>query len=156
MEREQEEFSIEILRNRSLSRSGRALALILMGSTTLSVGMVITVLYGAWPVLPYAGFEILVLWLGFRWIAGHDGDYERITVHGTELRHELFVRAKLKKRSWNRHWCTLLCKTRGCRVELTVRSHGKESRVGQMMLDEDRAKLAVALRGLVNIKNSSF
>lgn len=156
MLREPEEFSVEVLRNRSLSQSGRKLALLLLGGTTLSVGMGITLLFGAWPVLPYAGLEILVMYLGFRWIAGHDGDYERIKVYGTELRHELFVRAKLKQRSWNTHWCTLLCKTRGCRVELAVRSHGEESRVGQMMMDEDRARLAVALQGWVKVKNSSF
>jgi len=156
MQREPEEFSIEVLRNHSLSRSGRKLALVLMGGTTLSVGMGITLIFGAWPVLPYAGLEILVIWLGFRWIAGHDGDYERITVHGTELRHELFVRTQLKQRSWNTHWCTLMCRTRGCRVELAVRSHGRESKVGQMMMDEDRANLAAALQGLVKVQNSNF
>jgi uncharacterized membrane protein len=156
MQREPEEFSIEILRNRSLSLIGRKLSLILIGGTTLSVSLGITLIFGAWPVLPYAGLEILVLLLGFRWLAWHDGDYERITVHGTELRHELFIRAKLNQRSWNTHWCTLLCRTRGCRVELAVRSHGAEFRVGQMMMDEDRAKLAVALHGLVKVQNSSF
>jgi uncharacterized membrane protein len=153
---EPEEFAHEVVRNCSLSRSGRTLALAVMGSTTLSIGLGISIYYGAWPVLPYAGLELLVLWLGFRWIAGHDGDYERITVRGEELRHEVQVRQQVQRRSWNRRWSTLMCRTRGSRVELRVRSHGHEAEIGRMMLDEDRTRLADALRGLVRVQKITF
>ena len=156
MHSEPEEFTHEVVRTCSLSPSGRTLALALMGGTTLSVGLGISLYYGAWPVLPYAGLELLVLWLGFRWIAGHDGDFERITVHGSELRHELQIRRSLRTRSWNRHWSTLLMQQRGCRVELRVRSHGRESEIGRMMLDEDRARLAEGIRGLVRVQKITF
>lgn len=156
MHSEPEEFTQEVVRTCSLSPSGRALALVVMGGTTLSVGLGISLYYGAWPVLPYAGLELLVLWLGFRWIAGHDGDYERITVRGSELRHELRTRRCLRTRSWNRHWSTLLWQTRGCRVDLRVRSHGRESEIGRMMLDEDRVRLAEGLRGLVRVQKITF
>ena len=128
----------------------------MIGGTTLSVGLGITVLYGAWPVLPYAGLEMLVLWLGFRWIAGHDNDFERITVSGSELRYEWQVRQQSDSRSWNRHWSTLLCRTRGSRVELRVRSHGHESVIGRMMMDEDRIKLAESLRALLRVQKITF
>jgi uncharacterized membrane protein len=156
MESEPEEFTCEVVRKCSLSPSGRTLALALMGGTTLSVGLGISLYYGAWPVLPYAGLELLVLCLGFRWIAGHDGDYERITVRGTELRQELQIRRRVSTRCWNRHWSTLLCRTRGCRVELSVRSHGREVAIGRMMLDEDRSRLAERLRSLVRVQKATF
>jgi uncharacterized membrane protein len=150
------EFAHEVFRNCSLSPRGRTLALAVMGGTTLTVGLGISLCYGAWPVLPYAGLELMVLWLGFRWIAGHDGDYEKITVCGSELRHEVQVRRQVRRRRWNRQWSTLLCRTRGCRVELRVRSHGEESEIGRMMLDDDRGRLADALGGLMRVKKITF
>ncbi|MDE3010401.1 MAG: DUF2244 domain-containing protein [Pseudomonadota bacterium] len=139
-----------------MSPSQRTLALVLMGGTTMSVGLGICLFYGAWPVLPYAGLELVVLCLGFRWIAGHDGDYERITVSGGELRHEVQVRRRVTTRRWNTHWSTLLWRTRGCRVELRIRSHGREAEIGRMMLDEDRNRLAEHLRGLLRVQKTTF
>ena len=146
------EFLHEVVRNRSLGTTGRRVALLVMGGTTLGVGGLVTAVTGAWPVLPFAGLELLVLWLGFRWIAGHDGDYERIVVTGGELVHEVRIRENIRQRRWNCHWSTLLCRTRGCRVELHVRSHGREAVIGQMMMDEDRTWLAESLRGLVRVQ----
>jgi len=152
MDSEPIEFTHEVVRKSSLSQSGRTLALALMGGTTLSLGLGISIFYGAWPVLPYAGLEILVLWLGFRWIAGHDGDYERISVTGSELRQETQIRKQVKRRMWNRHWSVVLWRIRGCRVELRVRSHGREVEIGRMMMDEDRSRLAERLRVLVRVQ----
>ena len=142
----------EVLRNRSLSRTGQRLALLVVGGSTVLVGLAITLLYGAWPVLPFAGLEWLGLWWAFRWLAGHDRDYERIVVDGSELQHELRVRSRVWQRTWNRHWCTVVCRTRGSRVELRVRSHGRETVIGRMMMDEDRTRLALALRGLLRVE----
>lgn len=157
MNSEPEEFTHEVVRKCSLSQSGRTLALAFMGGTTLSVGLGISMAYGAWPVLPYAGLELLVLWLGFRWIAGHDGDYERISVVGSELRYETQIRRRVSRRCWNRHWITLMHRSRGCRVELRVRSHGRESpEIGRMMMDEDRTRLVERMRGLVRVQKITF
>ncbi len=148
----QPEFVHEVLRNRSLSRLGQRLALLIVGGTTVGVGLAITLLYGAWPVLPFAGLEWLGLWWAFRWLSGHDLDYERIVIDGSELQHELRIRSRLWQRSWNRHWCTVVCSTRRSRVELRVRSHGREAVIGRMMMDEDKARLAEELRALLRVE----
>jgi len=146
------EFVHEVLRNRSLSRFGQRLALLIVGGTTAGVGLAITLLYGAWPVLPFAGLEWLGLWWAFRWLSGHDQDFERIVVDGAELQHEVRIRSQVWRRSWNRHWCTVVCRTRRSRVELRVRSHGREAVIGRMMMDEDKARLAQELRGLLRVE----
>ena len=156
MDSEPEEFTHEVVRKSSLSQSGRTLALALMGGTTLSLGLGISIYYGAWPVLPYSGLEIFVLWFGFRWIAGHDGDYERITVTRTELLHETQIRQRVRRRRWNLQWSVLLWRVRGCRVELKIRSHGREVEIGRMMMDEDRSRLAERLRGLLRVQKIIF
>lgn len=146
------EFLHEVVRKNSLSRSGQRLALGLMGGMTLTVGVSITLLCGAWPVLPFAGLEIVALWFAFRWLAGHDGDYERITVRGSALQHETCVRQRIRRQQWNRHWSTLMHRSSGCRVDLHIRSHGREAEIGRMMMDEDRTALADALRTLLRVQ----
>jgi len=63
--------------NCSLSRSGKILVLISF-FMILSIPAVIFTVMGAWPILPFAVLEMLVVLLAFYQISCHEHDYERI------------------------------------------------------------------------------
>ena len=67
--------------NRSLSPTGRWLwfGLIALATFLLAAG---AAAIGAWMVLPFAGAEVLLVWLAFHVIGGHDGDYEVLRLLG--------------------------------------------------------------------------
>lgn len=66
-------------RNCALSPSRLALAVGLIGLVSLVVALVCAY-FGAWPVVPFAGLEIVALVVAFVVYGRHAGDYERIVV----------------------------------------------------------------------------
>lgn len=102
---------------------------------------------GAWPVLPFAGLEILALWLAFLHLARHADDEERIEIDATRL---LICRrsgGRSEVSEFSRHWVSLRVESDGdggCRV--FVRAHGREAELGRTASVAQRRRLARELR----------
>lgn len=123
--------------NRSLSSRGRLLWFGLIATTTLLFA-VAAALMGAWMVLPFAGGEVLLVWLAFKWIARGDGDYETLNVASHEFDWERCERGRVSALRGNRVWAKLVSRSSGGRVDLQLVYAGKSVAIAKFMSDEQR------------------
>ena len=63
--------------NRSLGKFGRALWICLF-AVNASLLAVVSIAIGAWPVVPFAGLEVLLVALAFWAVSRHDDDFEQL------------------------------------------------------------------------------
>jgi len=131
-------------RNNSLSSSGRLLAFGFILAVSLGIAAGFSLILGAWPILPFAGLEMAVLYLAFRYMDCHAADYERITIRGSEVAIEVHEGKHLTHLELNRHWAQIVCEADGSR--LALRSHGREIEVGRHLCVEQRLDMARELR----------
>src|SRR5215813_11695506 len=100
-------FSLVARRNNSLGRSGRLGVFAFIFVVSVGIATAFAVL-GAWPILPFAGLEMLVLYLAFRYVDRHAADYERIAVDGDRVEVESFEGGQRRRYEFNRQWARLV------------------------------------------------
>lgn len=137
-------FAFTARRNNSLSSSGRLLVFGLILAVCLGIALAFTVLLGAWMIFPFAGLEMLALFLAFRHIGRHAEDYEWIAVEGDNLAIEVRDGGQVRRFSLNRHWAQVVCSGDGSR--LALRSHGRELEIGRHRNGEQRLAMGRELR----------
>ncbi len=135
-------YSLIAKRNCSLSTSGRHFVLALVSSVTFGIALVFATL-GAWLILPFAGLEVLVLYLAFRYIERHACDYERISIAEDKLLLEFHEAGDIRRVELNCFWACIQC---DARQRLTVRSHGREIEFGRHLTGRQRVALARRLK----------
>jgi uncharacterized membrane protein len=131
--------------NRSLGPAGRRFALAAIAATTLGVaGFALSI--GAWPVMPFAGLEVLLVAAAFHAVQRHDADYERVEVD----EHEVVVEGRRARDQFrfvaNRAWARLVVGLAGGRCTLQLAYAGRKVALGTMMTDAERRRLARELR----------
>ena len=126
-------------RNNSLSSTGRIQVFAFLFIVSVGIAGAFALL-GAWMILPFAGLEMLVLFLALRHIDHHAADYERIAIAGDKVRVELFEAGQARSHEFNRCWAQLVASPDGAR--LALRSHGREIEIGRHRNDEQRIGLA--------------
>ena len=131
-------------RNDSLSSSGRLLVFGFILTVSLGIAVGFVLIFGAWPILPYAGVEMAVLYGAFRYIDRHAGDYECVTIRGGSVAIEVHEGANVTRLELNRHWASVVCSEGGSR--LALRSHGRDIEVGRHLCEEQRLAMARDLR----------
>ncbi len=131
-------------RNNSLSRSGRRLALCCLVGASVVIALAFAAVTGAWPMLPFAGLEGIALYLAFRYLDRHAGDYERVSIRGDRVNVEIVDGQAVRRFELNRCWARVICDPAGVRVAL--RSHGKELEIGRHLCTEQRVRLAGRLK----------
>ncbi|MGE5524505.1 MAG: DUF2244 domain-containing protein [Rhodospirillaceae bacterium] len=131
-------------RNNSLSRSGRLLALCYLVGVSLLIALGFGAALGAWPVLPFAGLEAIGLYLAFRYIEEHAGDYERVAIRGDRVNVVIVEGRAVQHFELNRYWAQVVCDPGEGRVAL--RSHGRELEIGRHLRTEQRVLLAQQLK----------
>ena len=137
------EFERVARRNNSLSSGGRLLAFAFI--FVISVGIAVAfAAFGAWLILPFAGLEMLVLFLAFLYIERHAADYESIAIDGDTVKVEQFEAGRTRSQTFHRYWAQVVLSPDGSR--LALRSHGRELEIGRYMIDEQRLELARALK----------
>lgn len=145
------EYVYTARRNNSLSSSGRRLVFGFILVVSLGIAAGFFLIFGAWPILPYAGIEMAVLYLAFRCIDRHAADYERITIREKSVTIEVQEGRAVAHLEMNRHWARVVCGSGASRIAL--RSHGREIEVGRHLCAAKRAvmarELARGLRGQV-------
>ena len=114
-------------------------------------------LLGFWPVLPFAGAEMLLLGWALR--SNMQRRFQRETIHITET--EVVIEdtngAPLRI-VFPRHWSRVKIrrpKSPLHRSQLVIESHGRSREVGKFLTEEERLQLADELRQLVGDMNRS-
>lgn len=134
------EYVYTARRNNSLSFSGRWLVFGLTAVVSLGIAAGFALVGGAWPILPFAGLEMLVLYAAFRYVDRHAWDYEQITICGTRVAVEVREGVKVTRQELDGYWAQLVCAADGSRLALL--SHGREIEVGRHLCEEQRLQMA--------------
>ena len=114
-------------------------------------------LMGYWPVLPFAGAEMLLL--GWALHANMQRRFERETIDITDA--EVIVedaKAIPPRIVFPRHWARVKIrrpKSPLHRCQLVIESHGRAREVGKFLTEEERRHLAADLRLLIGDMNQS-
>jgi uncharacterized membrane protein len=132
--------------NNSMTTAGRYLVFGFIFIVSSGISLAFAVI-GAWLVLPFAGLEMLVLFLAFRYVDRQSGDYERLTLSGDRLLLECRAGGELKRSEFNRYWAQVVCDAGGSR--LALRSHGHEVEFGQYLTEQERTQLARKLKARI-------
>jgi uncharacterized membrane protein len=152
---------IDLIPHCSLSVRG---AVLFFGSVclpTLGIAAVATAL-GFWPVLPFAGAEMLLLGWALR--SNMQRRFQRETIHITETevvlehRDSISGHANPRRIVFPRHWSRVKIrrpKSPLHRSQLVIESHGRSREVGKFLTEEERLQLAEELRRLVGDMNRS-
>jgi len=136
--------------NRSLGRRGRRLFLAMIATTTAAISAAMAMI-GAWPVMPFAGAEVLLLMLAFRVVASHDADFERLEIGEHEVSVERRDAKNVTRFVAHRPWARVVMRTRGARCTLGLAYAGRVVPLGRLLSDEGRRKLAQELRGRIAV-----
>jgi uncharacterized membrane protein len=139
----------------SLSTRG---ALLFFGSVclaTFGVAGAATAL-GYWPVLPFAGAEMLLL--GWALHSNMQRRHEREHIEITEREIIVEYARPARRVVFPRHWASVKIrrpKSPLHRGQLVIESHGRGHEVGKFLTEEERRQLAAELRRLVGGMNQS-
>jgi uncharacterized membrane protein len=112
---------------------------------------------GYWPVLPFAGAEMLLLGWALRSNMQRRFERESILVTETEVVIE-DLRAHPPRIVFPRHWARVKIrrpKSPLHRGQLVIESHGRGREIGKFLTEEERRQLAAELRLLIGDMNQS-
>ncbi|HEX4984696.1 MAG TPA: DUF2244 domain-containing protein [Burkholderiales bacterium] len=140
-------FTFVARRNNSLPAGGSFLVAGSLVAVILAISCGFA-FFGAWPVFPFAGLEILVVGLAFRYMERHAGDYDSVELCGDSLVLETRRGSELDRTEFNRHWVQVrYAPSRGRdRSRLVLRSHGREVDFGARLSGAQRAAVALHLK----------
>jgi len=148
---------IELAPNCSLTGHAAAIFFGTIAFVTLGIAMLFVV-QGYWPVLPFAGLEMLVL----AWALGASlrrrDRRERILVSDDQIAIETAVRGELTHVVFSRHWARIKLRAPFYALHpsrLVIESHGRSVEVGGFLNEEERRRLALRLKRLVGNTSES-
>lgn len=133
--------------NQSLSAAGRKLLFVVTAVGSSGIAFAFSY-FGAWPVIPFAGLELALLWWALRRSESTADDFERITLESGQLTIESRRGALLERHEFQPYWARLqYVKPPGENIHrLLIRSHGKEIEVGSLLTEEQKMALAEELK----------
>jgi uncharacterized membrane protein len=115
-------------------------------------------LRGMWPILPFAGLEmILVAWALHSSLARRY-QAEIITLTDSDVSVESRDRAHCRRIVFPRHWAQVKLRRPASRLHpsrLTIESHGRQCELGSFLTEEERCGLALRLHRLIGRINES-
>lgn len=130
--------------NRSLANSGRALWIRLIAINALLVS-VMSIALGAWPVVPFAGLEVLLVTWAFWAVSRHDDDFEQLVFSGDTFRWSSRHGRRVSEMQGNVAWLSMeWMSVRGNRL-LRLRYAGKEAFACNGVADGEERRLKAAL-----------
>jgi uncharacterized membrane protein len=142
--------------NVSLSPRGAGVFFAAVCAPTFGIAGIAAVL-GFWPVLPFAGAEMLLLGWALYTNMQRRHEHETIDVSETQVVVE-YSRGEAKRFVFPRHWARVKIrrpKSPLHRDRLIIESHGRGCEVGQFLSEEERHQLAAELRRLIGGTNQS-
>ena len=136
--------------NCSLTPRGACLFFVTVCIPTFAVAGTATAL-GFWPVLPFAGAELLLLGWALYTNMQRRHEHETIDITESEVVIE-YARGTPRRVVFPRHWARVRIrrpKSPLHRDRLIIESHGRGCEVGKFLSEEERHQLAVELRRLI-------
>lgn len=152
---------IDLVPHCSLSVRGAAVFFGVVCAATLGIAGTATLL-GFWPVLPFAGAEMLLLGWALRANMQRRFEHETIDVSEAEVIVEQWQYSahgvNPRRFVFPRHWARVKIRRPQSplhRGQLVIESHGRAREVGKFLTEEERLQLAVELRQLIGDMNQS-
>ncbi len=132
--------------NRSLSARGRRVWVGLIAANAILMSAMAVVI-GAWPILPFAGLEVLLVVVAFALVERHDNDFERLEVVQDKFRWEARngnnCSSLTGNVAWMRiEWCVI---GNAGRRYLRLSYAGQSVLVGACLTEHDLTSLAAGL-----------
>jgi uncharacterized membrane protein len=113
--------------------------------------------FGYWPVLPFAGAEMLLLAWALH--SNMQRRFERETIDISDAEVVItYSRGEPARVVFPRHWARVKIRRPNSplhRSRLVIESHGRAYEVGKFLTEEERRQLAVALRSQIGGMNQS-
>jgi len=148
---------IEIAPNCSLSKRG---ALWFFGGTCLLSFTIAgcMALLGFWPILPFAGLEMVLLAWALKASLARRGQCQSITISDRDVLIESRTGLRSMQVVFPRHWAQVKLRCPASRLypsRLVIESHGRQCEVGEFLTEEERRGLAARLNRLIGRINES-
>jgi uncharacterized membrane protein len=115
-------------------------------------------LRGFWPVLPFAGLEMILLGWALWTSMQRRHHRETITVTDANVSVEVRDREHSVQLVFPRHWAQVKLRRPASRLHpsrLTIESHGRQCELGNFLTEAERRGLALRLQGLIGRVNES-
>jgi uncharacterized membrane protein len=148
---------IEICPNCSLSVRGAVMFFGSLCFISFSVAGMLAI-QGFWPVLPFAGLEMLGLGWALKVSLGRRFHRQTITVTDDQVSIESRDKADTSQVVFPRHWAQVKLRRPASRLHpsrLVIESHGRQCEVGSFLTEAERRGLALRLQRLVGRINES-
>ncbi len=145
------EVTLVARRNNSLSPGGRSLVVGSLAAVVLAISLGFA-LNGAWMVAPFAGLDLLLLYLAFRYIGRHSGDYESVVLSGDQIVVERWEAGRSRTLAFNRYWARLDFSESGGDGRWILRSHGQEVEIGSCLNPAQRDAMASRLKEHLEVR----
>jgi uncharacterized membrane protein len=145
------DYRFVIRPNRSLSWRGALCCFGLIAAVSLAIALFFGFM-GAWPILPFAGAELLGLGTALYVCACRARDCEVVSIQGATVRIEKGRSRPVETSELPRHWARVTLESSPLRSHpsrLTIRSHGRAVEIGGCLSEEERMNLARELSGVV-------
>ncbi|MGH8150982.1 MAG: DUF2244 domain-containing protein [Steroidobacteraceae bacterium] len=116
------------------------------------------VLLGYWPVLPFAGLEMLGLAWALKVSLARRFHRQIITVSDRDVLVESLMGTRSTQVVFPRHWAQVKLRRPASRLSpsrLVIESHGRQFEIGDFLTEEERRGLAARLTRLIGRINES-
>lgn len=144
-------FRARLTPSRSLSRTGFLVVMLVLGVTSFTAGAVFLAM-GAWPVFGFFGLDVLLVYWAFR-VNYRDGRaVELIEIDGSVLTiTRVCAAGRIEIETFNPYWVRVLTgRDRSGRWDLRLASHGRQTRIGTFLSEEERSDLRRALEAALS------
>ena len=143
--------SIVIAPNCSLSVRGAVLFFLTACAPCFGIAGVLTFL-GFWPVLPFAGLEMLLLGAALRISLARRHHRQTIVVSESQVAVQTTIGKIEREVVFPRHWAQVKLRRSTSRLHpsrLVIESHGRQCAVGDFLTEDERRGLYGKLSGLI-------
>jgi uncharacterized membrane protein len=143
--------SIVIAPNCSLSVRGAVLFFLTACAPCFGIAGVLT-FFGFWPVLPFAGLEMLLLGAALRISLARRHHRQTIVVSESQVAVQTTIGKIDSEVVFPRHWAQVKLRRSTSRLHpsrLVIESHGRQCAVGDFLTEEERRGLYGKLNGLI-------
>jgi uncharacterized membrane protein len=113
---------------------------------------------GFWPVLPFAGLEMLLLGVALRLSLARRHHHQTIVVSESDVAVQSTIGKIHSEVVFPRHWAQVKLRRSPSRLHpsrLVIESHGRQCAVGDFLTEEERRGLYGKLNGLIGRVNES-
>lgn len=115
-------------------------------------------LRGMWPILPFAGLEMILVGWALHASLARRFRAEIITLTDSDVSVESRDRSCSRLTVFQRHWAQVKLRRPASRLHpsrLVIESHGRQCELGSFLTDEERCGLALRLQRLIGRINES-